>query len=68
MIELSRKGDYAIRGMLYLARQNEGDGFVDQGYCVRQSRCHNLFWRKFSRILIKSDWLNRPVERAEDFL
>lgn len=24
MIELSRKGDYAIRGMLYLARQNEG--------------------------------------------
>jgi Rrf2 family transcriptional regulator, iron-sulfur cluster assembly transcription factor len=24
MIELSRKGDYAIRGMLYLARQKEG--------------------------------------------
>ncbi|HNW28702.1 MAG TPA: Rrf2 family transcriptional regulator [Spirochaetota bacterium] len=24
MIELSRKGDYAIRGMLYLARQEEG--------------------------------------------
>jgi Rrf2 family iron-sulfur cluster assembly transcriptional regulator len=24
MIELSRKGDYAIRGMLYLARQKDG--------------------------------------------